>query len=169
MAGSFIFMLVDYYFQGLTYIIVYVGAIAILFQFVIMMVHIPILSTKTSITYSPQFYQTQDKETQILTTNIKQKNNNLSFYKIISLGFLQASFWFLLRYLQYFFVLDKQMQIGTYFYINWTQEFITLMDIETQGYMTYIGYPIVQIQIGLAQWVVQIGIISICTERKSKL
>lgn len=41
MMGAFIFMLLDYYFQGLTYIIVYVGAIAIQFQFVIMMVSLP--------------------------------------------------------------------------------------------------------------------------------
>lgn len=41
MMGAFIFMLLDYYFQGQTYIIVYVGAIAIQFQFVIMMVHQP--------------------------------------------------------------------------------------------------------------------------------
>ncbi len=36
--GAFIFMLLDFYFQGQVYIIVYVGAIAIQFQFIIMMV-----------------------------------------------------------------------------------------------------------------------------------
>jgi NADH:ubiquinone oxidoreductase subunit 6 (subunit J) len=35
--SAFLFLLLDYYFLGLTYIIVYVGAIAILFLFVIMM------------------------------------------------------------------------------------------------------------------------------------
>ena len=35
--SAFIFLLLDYYFLGLTYIIVYVGAIAILFLFVIKM------------------------------------------------------------------------------------------------------------------------------------
>lgn len=39
-AGAFIFMLFDFYFQGQTYLIVYVGAIAIQFQFVIMMVNL---------------------------------------------------------------------------------------------------------------------------------
>ena len=38
MIGAFIFMLLDFYFQGQVYIIVYVGAIAILFLFIIMMV-----------------------------------------------------------------------------------------------------------------------------------
>ena len=40
-ASAFCFMLYEFNFQGQTYIIVYVGAIAIQFQFVIMMVHIP--------------------------------------------------------------------------------------------------------------------------------
>jgi len=35
--SSFLYLLLDYYFLGLTYIIVYVGAIAILFLFIIMM------------------------------------------------------------------------------------------------------------------------------------
>ena len=38
LVGSFLFILLDYYFLGLTYIIVYCGAIAIIFLFVIMMV-----------------------------------------------------------------------------------------------------------------------------------
>lgn len=37
-AGSFMYTIMDFYFLGLTYIIVYVGAIAIQFQFVIMMI-----------------------------------------------------------------------------------------------------------------------------------
>jgi NADH-ubiquinone oxidoreductase chain 6 len=37
-AGLF-FMIIDFYFLGLTYIIVYVGAIAILFLFVIMLIN----------------------------------------------------------------------------------------------------------------------------------
>jgi NADH:ubiquinone oxidoreductase subunit 6 (subunit J) len=36
--GAFQFLILDYYFLGLTYIIVYVGAIAILFLFVIMLI-----------------------------------------------------------------------------------------------------------------------------------
>ena len=35
---AFQFLILDYYFLGLTYIIVYVGAIAILFLFVIMLI-----------------------------------------------------------------------------------------------------------------------------------
>ena len=42
-------VLLDFYFLGLTYIIVYVGAIMILFLFVIMMVQIHLMPVTTSI------------------------------------------------------------------------------------------------------------------------
>jgi NADH:ubiquinone oxidoreductase subunit 6 (subunit J) len=38
--SSFLFILLDNYFLGLTYIIIYIGAIAILFLFVIMMMNL---------------------------------------------------------------------------------------------------------------------------------
>ena len=47
LCGSFIYTLLDFYFLGLTYIIVYVGAIAILFIFVIMMVQLNSSSDNT--------------------------------------------------------------------------------------------------------------------------
>lgn len=50
LSGSFLMILLDFYFLGLTYIIVYVGAIMILFLFVIMMVQIHLMPVTTSIT-----------------------------------------------------------------------------------------------------------------------
>ncbi len=44
--GSFIFILLDFYFLGLTYIIVYVGAIAILFIFTIMLLNIDLVHSE---------------------------------------------------------------------------------------------------------------------------
>lgn len=49
LTGSFIFIQLDNYFQGLTYIIVYVGAIAILFQFVIMLIEQPSVGSSPEI------------------------------------------------------------------------------------------------------------------------
>lgn len=46
--GSFIFIQLDNYIQGLTYIIVYVGAIAIQFQFVIMLIEHPSVGYNSS-------------------------------------------------------------------------------------------------------------------------
>ena len=42
-------IILDFYFLGLTYIIVYVGAIMILFLFVIMMVQIHLMPVSTAI------------------------------------------------------------------------------------------------------------------------
>ena len=51
-------IILDFYFLGLTYIIVYVGAIMILFLFVIMMVQIHLMPISTSI--SPRILDIND-------------------------------------------------------------------------------------------------------------
>jgi NADH:ubiquinone oxidoreductase subunit 6 (subunit J) len=51
MLGAFLFILLDFYFIGLTFFIVYIGAIAILFLFVIMMVNIKNTSKIINIKY----------------------------------------------------------------------------------------------------------------------
>lgn len=47
--ASFLFIFLNFYFLGLTYLIVYIGAIAILFLFIIMM--IPLTPSPQSINY----------------------------------------------------------------------------------------------------------------------
>lgn len=44
--GSLLMLILDNYYLGLTYIIIYVGAIAILFQFIIMMMNIQYINQK---------------------------------------------------------------------------------------------------------------------------
>jgi|688.fasta_scaffold1131660_1 NADH:ubiquinone oxidoreductase subunit 6 (subunit J) len=56
--GSSIFLILDFYFLGLTYFIVYIGAIIILFLFIIMMVQINISSTENFFNLSYHFYST---------------------------------------------------------------------------------------------------------------
>ena len=90
LCGAFIFLILDYYFLGLTYIIVYVGAIAILFLFVIMMIQIHIApqerilnSSEFSITSGSSFnfgYLFQNNNTPpIVATVIPIAQVNLSF------------------------------------------------------------------------------------------
>ena len=55
LAGGSIFLLLDQYFIGLTLVIVYVGAIAILFLFTIFMVNVRLTVQKTSHTASSIF------------------------------------------------------------------------------------------------------------------
>ena len=69
LTGSFIFIQLDNYFQGLTYIIVYVGAIAILFQFVIMLIEQPSVGSNYEINNNLQNHYS------VLTYYIKNKKN----------------------------------------------------------------------------------------------
>lgn|SRR3982751_2180897 len=53
--GSLFYIILDFYFLGLTYIIVYCGAIAILFVFVIMMVTDLVIVSSVNINISISF------------------------------------------------------------------------------------------------------------------
>lgn len=197
--ASFIFMIQDYYFQGQTYIIVYVGAIAIQFLFVIMIVQIPQISSKTLITYQPkEIITTSQKNRNIETGKITQekkinilgnerhneckniallfKNNSNNiinpinnimvikneiktqiqnpyiFQQIMIIGIVMVNN----------IIINNNNEIYTYIYPTWAIEYKTMTDIETLGYIIYMGYPIIQIQIGIILWIVLIGIISIC-------
>lgn len=251
LVGAFILTLLDYYFQGLTYIIVYVGAIAILFQFVIMMVQIPLVSSKQSIT-TPKIlinnnmkysildfdkksyisvnnnlnqessknikklvllhYNTyninnsinvlnksliNNKNMQSLLTsmdfnfndkindkinnfNLKSivnlQSNNIEFnsiiFKILNNIFTMLSLTILLitLYIIYnilpFNNFYNTYEIVSYFYPIWAIEYKTMTDIESLGNLVYIAYPTALILIGIALWIVLIGIISLCTPNK---
>lgn len=213
MIGAFIFMIQDYYFQGQTYIIVYVGAIAILFLFVIMMVQIPIQSTETQEIYIPKQLITsinikknqkeeinktikrikiiegvegikeeinknyltiiftpiieeenkRIKEIMIIEEGIKEEKEN-NIQKIGGIGIIIGIIIMIIGKING----GKQERTGeiyTYIYPEWSIEYKTMTDIETLGYIGYIGYPIAQIQIAITLWAVQIGIISICTTK----
>ena len=114
--SAFLFLLLDFYFLGLTYIIVYVGAIAILFLFVIMMAetHItPLKSIKNEFTiannYSLKIKNSNNKNSQKLriplfnsissadwisinnsnfTKGLDSNNNTNFFYILIFFSFL---------------------------------------------------------------------------------
>ena len=135
-AGSFQYAILDFYFQSLSYIIVYVGAIAILFQFVIMMI--------------PTSHITNTNE-----SNTLQNNSILSriFFGFLIIGSL-------------FIALNQSLSetistsgIVTYFYPSWTTSYLYFTDFYTLGYMLYLVYPLSFILIGQALWITQIGII----------
>jgi len=53
--------------------------------------------------------------------------------------------------------------VVNYCYPSWTTEFKTMTDIETLANILYLGYPTALILIGIALWVVMIGIIKVTT------
>lgn len=170
MVGAFIFMMLDFYFLGQTYIIVYVGAIAIQFQFVIMMVNIPIISTETIFSYRPTYAKSlkieNKKSINIFKykaiAEIKQYNFEIPSirteeYNEIIKSVDSNSYTTTISSIQ-----DADNMLITYFNPIWSIEFKTIVDQDTLGQMTYMAYPTAQIQIGIALWAVQIGVISIC-------
>jgi len=68
-------ILLDFYFLGLTYIIVYVGAIMILFLFVIMMVQIHLMPVTTSI--APRILDA--KASSIIESSVSALDNSIEY------------------------------------------------------------------------------------------
>ncbi len=196
--GAFIFMIQDYYFQGQTYIIVYVGAIAILFLFVIMMVQIPLVSSQTQLSFSPKLLisssipnitsnqtkiieintiKKEDEYQPLLFTptigerNIENDSNNISTMSIIQQFknkniFIGIGQIFIIQFTNIVFGTNLEIEnIYTFIYPEWAIEYKSMTDIETLGYIVYIGYPIAQILIAQTLWAVLIGIISISTTK----
>lgn len=191
--GAFIFMSLNFSFQGQAYIIVYVGAIAILFQFIIMMVKISSVPVETvkSLNYNNtntvvNNYGVNSSSKYKNIYRVRRQSNRylLNFIKIQLQFSLQ--FQFSLKFnLQGFFYFNNpsisnneyqnlnnyvnHIDIGTYYNVNWMQEFKTITDLNSLGIMIYIVYPIIIILQSILLWVVQIGIISIVCLYKQKV
>lgn len=140
--GAFMFIILDHYYLGLTYIIVYVGAIAILFLFVIMMV---------------QIKKTEELSSYGAEVGLKTKQK-----KQILLISLLSAFWV--------YVFKKELalpriisnpDISHYFFPDWSFDFYTFSDIQSIAQLIYMGYPTAIILISLILWTVMIGIIKI--------
>lgn len=130
------YKILDFYFLGLTYIIVYVGAISILFLFVIMI-------TDTGKTPN---------------SPIMNKNKESNIYGITILLLLTIP-------LIYSYIstinLDNNDYIKEYFVPSYNTEFFTITDIQSLGYVIYLAYPIIIVLLGILLWCVLIGILRI--------
>lgn len=215
LSGASMFLQFDIYFLGLSYIVVYVGAIAILFLFVIMLIEHPSLGYNYDINNSYKSNKGNASKKKEFSENIqagsimrglnkylkKVKNiylkkreeakankmneidltNATPFILIFGFNYINETFYdnqllviigkfFKYLYSKYQILMSyfESYEVNTfnYFYTNWTIEFKTITDIETQGIMIYISYPIIQIQVSIALWTVMIGIISICSPKK---
>ena len=130
------YKILDFYFLGLTYIIVYVGAISILFLFVIMI-------TDTGKTPNSPLIN-------------KNKESNIYAITILLL--------FTIPLIYNYFInlnLDNNDYIMEYFIPSYNTEFLTFTDIQSLGYMIYLAYPIIIILQGILLWCVLIGILRI--------
>jgi NADH-ubiquinone oxidoreductase chain 6 len=157
--SAFILILLDYTFLGLTYIIVYVGAIAILFLFVIMMAETHITpNTSNIITETPLILDMKETGPRNLKKNIKNSkefdNNNIIVLLSLIIGiFLYFNFFNLFKLFE--------QDIWTYYTLNFSSEFFTFTDIQSLGFLLYLAYPFIIIILGLILWCVLVGILRI--------
>lgn len=133
------YKILDFYFLGLTYIIVYVGAISILFLFVIMI-------TDTGKTPNSPLISKNKKESNIYAIAIL-----LLFLSPLLVYFVQNSI----------ITMERNDYIMEYFIPSYNTEFLTITDIQSLGYILYLAYPIIIVLIGVLLWCVLIGILRI--------
>lgn len=145
-----IYKIQDFKFLGLTYIIVYVGAISILFLFVIM---------KTEAGRSPNL---------IINPQIKginkisyQKKTGIRYDLILSISIL----FFILSFYNFLSTSSSSYSsspfIFNFYNTNYVSSFLSFSDIESFGFILYLGYPLIIILLGVLLWCIQIGILRI--------
>ena len=123
----------------------YVGAISILFLFVIM---------KTEAGRSPNLViNPQIKGIQKITY---QKKIGIRYDLILSISllFLIISYYNLLASSSYFTYSSNSLSIFNFFNTNYVSSFVSFSDIESFGYILYLGYPLIIILLGVLLWCV---------------
>lgn len=149
------YTILDFYFLGQTYIIVYVGAIAIQFQFVIMMIPIDLNvnnNTKTSSILSSFTFQFIVFLVPLFIQAISQ------IYDLHDNTFKSSST------LQSYLDPSLSIDVFTYFYPSWSTVYISFIDLHTQANSLYQVYPVSLLLIGIALYATMIGIIAVTAE-----
>lgn len=162
--GSFIFQLLDFLFIGLTYIIVYVGAIAILFLFVIMMVQIHnITETNLQLPLNNDnvignlntYANTITYES--TTSNLNQDKRGTNYLNLSTLWFPVLQ----ILIVSSLFFINTSNSFAIYYYTSWFELYKNFTDIETLANMIYIAYPTALVFLAILLWSVLIGVIKI--------
>jgi NADH-ubiquinone oxidoreductase chain 6 len=147
--SGLIYTILDFKFLGLTYMIVYVGAICILFLFVIM---------KTELGRTPYLIVNPlVKGTSFKTTFFKESGLRLDFVLLYGIFIFFIYYLSLNLYMISFIFLD----IYTIFSDQFIVPLFTTIDVESLGRMLYLGYPFIIIILGILLWVTLIGILKI--------
>lgn len=139
--SSFIFIILNFFFLGLTYLIVYIGAIAILFLFVIMMVPLDNWATE-KLDYSGPTLRGVDSNKWV----------NYLYYFLIFLLASALAYSFRLVYLE-------NDMIFTYFNVNWSDAVQSYTDIHVLAELLYIKWPLIIVLISYILWLILIGVL----------
>jgi NADH-ubiquinone oxidoreductase chain 6 len=156
---ALVYMLLDFYFVGLAYIIVYCGAIAIILLFVIMMVSFQ------------SFQSFQSNNSLSLSLRQQQRSMTLSLYLSYLLLVLLVLVVLALSYFIDMLLAVKLVKLVKYFFtvyayvypINLIQSTLNLLitDLFTLGLTIYVNYFIALLLIAISLWIVMVGIISL--------
>ena len=131
--STFLFLILNFFFLGLTYLIVYIGAIAILFLFVIMMVPLDNwLPSKKDIDWI----------------------NNFKFFYYFIIFLLAAA----LAYSYKIFAIDN-LFIFSYYNLNWGDAINSISDIQVLAHLLYIKWPIIIVLVSFILWLILIGVL----------
>ena len=141
--SSFIFIILNFFFLGLTYLIVYIGAIAILFLFVIMMVPLD--------NWAPEKLDYSWDSGAPLKGHLHKWVNYFYYFMI----FLLAS---ALAYSFRLVYLENDM-IFTYFNVNWSDAVQSYTDIHVLAELLYIKWPLIIVLISYILWLILIGVL----------
>lgn len=157
--SSFIFIILNFFFLGLTYLIVYIGAIAILFLFVIMMV--PLDNWATEGPHLDKVGLKLDYSGSTLTPSILNAGSrgvdsnkwvNYLYYFLIFLLASALAYSFRLVYLE-------NDMIFTYFNVNWSDAVQSYTDIHVLAELLYIKWPLIIVLISYILWLILIGVL----------
>lgn len=134
--GGILITYFDFYFIGLTYIIIYVGAIAILFIFLIMMI----------VDNNPNIYMT---------------NTNTNKNILLSTSLLPITLLLIYNlYISLYHVIQFRI-ISKFMITNWYKNYITLTDINALSIILFNGYHVAILLIGIILLTVLIGILDL--------
>ena len=175
LVGAQLILLLGQNFLGLTYIIVYIGAQAIQFLFVIMM-----LKPLPHLAGAEQGGDERKGGSQLISNSNLMRAPYLSIFQV-----QMCCFFFLFPFLLTFpyfssFLPSSEVILSEWessallrskhggglssvelITPNWTTSFQEQTDIESMGYMIYVSYPLILVYVGISQLLVLIGIIII--------
>lgn len=161
--SSFIFLIMNFFFLGLTYLIVYIGAIAILFLFVIMMVPLEghpkgqslgvegVAAPQGARGLAPARGVDRGVVRKVAPATFKFSYRAGPYIQIFVLASVLAYSFKLLA-------LENDM-IYVYFNVNWTDAVHSYSDIQVLAELLYIKWPMIIVLISYILWLILIGVL----------
>lgn len=146
-------------FIGLTYLIVYVGAIAILFLFVIIMLNIKLVELQDSSENYSNPYPLAFVLGTIFVSGLSLTNSNISKFNFFSI----------FDFINLFSLKSEILETLTINYLNWDNIFVSMNDINSISQVLYTSHSLFLIVASLILLLSMIGPICLCLKPTKKM